>query len=84
MAAACRLVLFQRIVQLSSLVHHFPNEIEGSDHPDLTEAEASRNLSDSFHVETSVANDLLSCSDCDETFKKMQTTKDNISCNISI
>ena len=32
----------------------FPNEIEGSDHPDLTEAEASRNLSDSFHVETSV------------------------------
>jgi hypothetical protein len=31
-----------------------PNEIDGSDHPDLTEAEVSRNLSDSFHVETSV------------------------------
>nr|CAH0102953.1 unnamed protein product [Daphnia galeata] len=47
-----------------------PNEIEGSDHHDVTEAEVSRNLSDSFHVETSVANDMLSCSDCDATFKK--------------
>ncbi len=56
-----------------------PNEIEGSDHPDVTEAEVSRNLSDSFHVETSVVKftckiyALIVCTNpehCDATFKK--------------
>ncbi|XP_046455032.1 zinc finger protein 236-like isoform X2 [Daphnia pulex] len=46
------------------------DEIEGGEQPNLTEIQVGRNHPDSFHVETSMINDVLSCSECGATFKK--------------